>query len=66
MITPELVEELVTWLFDPYFLDCSRKFSEIHEKDIKLYYGLFNLVRILYKLFFRSLHAWKPLWVYDW
>ena len=42
MITPALVEELETWLTDPYFLHSSRKFKEIHEKDIKLFYG-FNL-----------------------
>ena len=40
MITPDLVEELLTWLHDPYFLDSCRNFSEVHEKDIKLFYGI--------------------------
>ena len=39
-ITPDLVSELETWLHDPYFLESRRNFTEIHEQDIKLFYGL--------------------------
>ena len=38
-ITPDLLEEIETWLKDPYFLESRRSFSEIHEQDIKLFYG---------------------------
>ena len=39
MITPDLLSEIETWLHDPYFLESKRNFTEVHEKDIKLFYG---------------------------
>ena len=41
MITPDLVEELYTWLTDEYFLNCNRKFGAVHEKTIKISYDPF-------------------------
>ena len=43
MITPDLVEELTTWLTDEYFLNCYRKFGAVHEKTIKIGYDPFVL-----------------------
>ena len=43
MITPDLVEELLTWLNDEYFLNCYRKFGAVHEKTIKIGYDPFVL-----------------------
>ena len=41
MITPDLVEELSTWLNDPYFLNSFRSFGAVHEKTIKIGYDPF-------------------------
>ena len=41
MITPDLVEELLTWKNDPFFIDNVRAFSRIHEQDIRLEYDPF-------------------------
>ena len=38
-ITPDLLEEIETWIKDPYFLESRRNFTEVHEQDIKLFYG---------------------------
>ena len=41
MITPDLVEELVTWLYDEYFLNSFRTFGAVHEKTVKIGYDAF-------------------------
>ena len=55
MITPDLVEELVTWLSDPYFLNCERNFGAVHEKTIKIGYDPFVVENEI------ILHTGKPM-----
>ena len=33
-VSPDIIDELMTWLEDPFFLDASRPFDKIGEKDI--------------------------------
>ena len=33
-LTPAIIEELETWLYDPFFLEAERPFDKIGEKDI--------------------------------
>ena len=34
LLTPEVLDELTTWLHDPFFLDARRPFNKIGESDI--------------------------------